>query len=54
MCWNIIEEIIHIRRWKYIPSASNSFASLRARDEEISRAWAAGTMTNNMASLWAA
>jgi len=36
------------------PSASNSLASLRAREEEISGAWAAGTITSNIASLRAA
>jgi hypothetical protein len=52
-----IKTIIDLRTISFnshLPSPSYSLAILRARDEAISGAWAAGTITSKMASLCSA
>ena len=53
----VIKTIIDLRTISFnshLPSLSYSLAILRARDEAISGAWAAGAITSKMASVCSA
>jgi hypothetical protein len=53
--WHVLLKRINKKeKCEYLPSESYSFAILRAREEAISGAWAAGTITTKMASLCSA